>query len=89
MSEHSPGESPLTREQAKAFPLPGWNIRCNRCGSYGAIWIPGERPGWGALALCPRHQAQLSAIKARHRAELAAARQVNFEQEPDFMKRRS
>jgi len=32
--------------------LPGWNQRCNHCGSYGMSLYPGERPVWGSLALC-------------------------------------
>lgn len=71
----------LTRSQARDLCLPGWNLRCNRCGSYGARWIAGERPGWGSLALCPDHEAELEAEHDRHREALAVLRGVRFEQD--------
>lgn len=71
----------LSREQARDAGLLGWNIRCNRCGSYGADWLPGERPGYGSLALCPTHAAELRAEHARHREALSLLRRVNFEQD--------
>lgn len=58
----------------------GHNLRCNRCGTYGAIWIPDERPGWGNLALCPPHEQELDDERRRHHAALDRIRAVNFEQ---------
>ena len=58
----------------------GWNIRCNLCGTYGAEWIRGERPGWGALALCPAHKAELLRERYRHGKEMKRLRTINFEQ---------
>lgn len=61
----------------------GWNLRCNRCGSYGATWTKtDERPGWGALALCPPHKQELADEHQRHAAALRRLRLVNFEQPP-------
>lgn len=77
------GMRPLTVEEALDFGLLGWNIRCNRCGSYGAQWLPGQRPGWGALALCPPHRDELHAEVRRHEGALRALRAVAFEQEPE------
>lgn len=65
----------------------GCNLRCNRCGTYGAIWIPGERPGWGNLALCPPHERELDEEHQRHRAALDRIRAVNFEQPPRTIRR--
>lgn len=62
-------------------PCPGWNLRCNRCGLYGALWYSGERPGWGSLALCDPHADELYAEHQRHREALAELRAVNYEQE--------
>ena len=57
------------------------NLRCNLCGSYGAEWLLGERPHWGALALCPKHKAELIAEKDRHEKEMKKLRTINFEQD--------
>ncbi len=74
--------SPITCNEARRRCLPGWNIRCNHCGSYGADWTrDGARPGWGELALCPRHMGEYAAMKERHREELECFRRVRFEQE--------
>jgi hypothetical protein len=70
----------LTMEQSRERGGPGWNLRCNRCGTYGAEWVPNERPGWGSLALCPAHCAELEAEHERHRLALLELRAVNFEQ---------
>lgn len=79
----TPAVPPYTREQARALNLPAWNVRCNRCGSYGAIWVPNERPHWhwGNLALCPPHRHELAAEHTRHKLALADLRRVNYEQE--------
>jgi hypothetical protein len=69
-----------TEKDAAAAGVLGSNLRCNRCGSFGAAWVPNERPGWGALALCPPHQEELAAEHRRHREALAVLRAVNFEQ---------
>lgn len=58
----------------------GWNLRCNRCGQFGATWIPGQRPGWGSLALCSPHEAELNQEIRRHDQAMAALRKVEFEQ---------
>lgn len=58
----------------------GWNLRCNRCGTYGARWLAEERPGWGSLAVCPQHKDELTEEHRRHDAALAVLRKVNFEQ---------
>ena len=71
----------MDKEEAKAMAVRGWNLRCNVCGSYGAEWIHGERPGWGALALCPKHKAELIAEKNRHAKEMNRLRSINFEQD--------
>ncbi len=70
-------------------PRPGWNLCCNRCGTYGATWTrePGgeayrtERPDWGALALCPTHMAELDNEHVRHARALEELRRVRYEQE--------
>jgi hypothetical protein len=72
----------VTREEARERCYQGWNLRCNRCGTYGASWLAGERPGWGALALCPLHEAELVKEHQRHRLALRSLRAVNYEQEP-------
>jgi hypothetical protein len=59
----------------------GWNLRCNRCGGYGASWIPGMRPGWGSLALCYPHKAELVAEQGRHARAMQRLTAVNFEQD--------
>jgi hypothetical protein len=69
-------------EDAFAAGMLGWSLRCNRCGSYGAQWIPGERPGWGSLALCLQHAEELREEMDRHSRALIMLRQVNFHQEP-------
>lgn len=46
----------ITKEEAKARHLQGWNLRCNVCGSYGMQWYHEthiRRPSWGSIALCP------------------------------------
>jgi hypothetical protein len=65
----------------------GHNLRCNRCGTFGAIWISEQRPGWGSLALCPPHEQELAAEHKRHQAALARLRKVNFEQPPPVIRR--
>jgi hypothetical protein len=71
---------PLTVEEALDFGLHGWNLRCNRCGSYGAEWMSDQRPGWGALAVCPPHRDELRAELRRHHEALQGLREVNFHQ---------
>lgn len=71
-----------TVDDAKAACVSGWNLRCNRCGGYGANWIPGMRPGWGALALCRPHQAELTAEERRHADAMRELTAVRFEQDP-------
>lgn len=70
----------LTEDEARERNVSGWNIRCNLCGSYGAIWVPGQRSGWGSLCLCPTHRGELEAELHRHDAEMARLRTINFEQ---------
>ncbi|MDI9887330.1 MULTISPECIES: hypothetical protein [Streptomyces] len=70
-----------TPEEAAQAGLIGWNLRCNSCGGYGATWIPGMRPGWGALALCYPHEKALQAMQRRHAEELKALTAVHFEQD--------
>jgi len=70
-----------TAEEAATTGRIGWNLRCNNCGGYGATWIPGMRPGWGALALCNPDAKALQAMQLRHSAELKALTVVNFEQD--------
>ena len=62
--------------------LPGWNLRCNLCGEHPAEWLLGERPGWGALALCAEHLAELREEQRRHREAMSRLRTINFEQLP-------
>jgi len=71
----------MTRDEAKAKGLPGWNLRCNYCGEYPADWFESERPGWGALALCAKHGDELKKEQARHAKEMDRLRTINFEQE--------
>jgi hypothetical protein len=76
----------LTKEEAKAKRMPGWNIRCNQCGSYGAEWVHTiatntARPGFGALALCPDHVKQLRKIVKDFQNEIKEFRKINFEQD--------
>ena len=78
--------APLSRDEARARGLPGWNIRCNPCGSYGAEWVSridgaAARPGWGCLALCPPCAEALRVGTARHEAAVREMRTVRFEQE--------
>lgn len=75
------GSGPFpTAAEAKDALVPGWNLRCNRCGWWGALWFPGQRAGWGALALCDPHSDELFAELRRHGAVMAELRKVNFEQ---------
>lgn len=71
---------PTAEEAANAGRM-GWNLRCNSCGGYGATWIPGMRPGWGALALCHPDKKALEQMQRRHADELATLATINFEQE--------
>lgn len=68
------------KEAAEAGRM-GHNLRCNRCGGYGAQWVEGARPGWGALALCHPESEAYFKMLARHAKELAAYTKVNFEQD--------
>lgn len=61
----------------------GWNIRCNVCGCYGAAWLPNARPGWGALALCPEHKADLMSLAVRHWTETRPYFRIAYEQDPN------
>lgn len=70
-----------TAEEAAAAGRMGHNLRCNRCGGYGASWIPGMRPGWGALALCYPHKGELVAEENRHAREMRKLTAVKFEQD--------
>lgn len=74
------GPPKATPEEAAAAHIIGWNIRCNRCGLYGATWVPAQRSGWGSLALCYPHEEELMTVKQRHADELKAVTAVNFEQ---------
>lgn len=76
-------ETWLSREEAKRQCVLGWNIRCNKCGSYGAVWIKSGRPGWGSLALCPIHEQLYLAEMKRHSEELLWLAKIEFEQELD------
>lgn len=69
----------LSMNEACELGLPGWNIRCNYCGTFGASWLPNERPGWGSLALCPEHRYEFFVRKQA----LHEMRRINFEQ-PDL-----
>lgn len=72
---------PTTGEARNAGRL-GWNIRCNRCGLWGARWHEGHRPGWGSLALCDPHADELEAEIDRHHRAMMQLRAVRFEQQP-------
>jgi hypothetical protein len=74
------GPFPTAEAAAEAHAL-GWNLRCNRCGGYGADWIPKMRPGWGSLALCAPHAAELTAEQNRHALALRDLTVVRFEQD--------
>jgi len=73
---------PLGRDEALALGLSGWDLRCNRCGSYGAEWLPRERPGWGSLAACPTHAAEIREEHERHDSTMRELRKINFHQDP-------
>lgn len=79
--EHLYGPPLPTAEKAADAGRMGWNLRCNRCGGYGATWIPGMRPGWGALALCFPHRDALVREENRHARAMTALTEVNFEQD--------
>lgn len=70
-----------TPEEAAAAHRMGWNLRCNRCGGYGAAWIVGARPNWGSLALCYPHKEEYEKTVRRHADEMAAFTDVKFEQD--------
>jgi len=70
-----------TTEEAREAGRNGWNLRCNRCGGYGAQWIPGARRGWGALALCHPEAEEYFQMMRRHDNELSFYTTVNFEQD--------
>jgi|1185.fasta_scaffold873829_2 hypothetical protein len=72
--------TPEDARDLPSAPMPGWNLRCNRCGTFGADWVPNERPGWGSLALCSADAAELAAEHRRHWRALADLRSVNYEQ---------
>jgi hypothetical protein len=75
---------PTTKEEARARCLPGWNLRCNYCGVYGAEWTRDSgRPGWGSLALCPLHMRLYRAEIRRHADAMADFAEVRFEQDRD------
>jgi excisionase family DNA binding protein len=86
-TERAGGYALGTPDAAREAGRAGWNIRCNRCGGYGARWMPGERPGWhfGNLALCDLHADELGAEYRRHWAALAVLREVRYEQEPEAL----
>jgi hypothetical protein len=69
-----------TRREAALAGIRGWNLRCNRCGLWGALWYADQRPGWGALALCGPHAAELRQELQRHLLVLRVLREVRFEQ---------
>lgn len=70
-----------TADQARDAGVCGWNLRCNLCGTYGATWIPNQRPGWGDLALCPTHENDLTAELRRHKDAMTELRHINYEQD--------
>ena len=72
--------TPLTRDEAREQGLSGWNVRCNRCGSYGASWHSGRRPGWGDLALCKPHSIELAEELERHEKAMRVLCEVQFDQ---------
>ena len=71
----------ISKEEAKRKCLLGWNIRCNYCGSYGAGWVKGKRPGFGSLAFCPEHMKQFMNEQQRHQVELRRLKTIYFEQD--------
>lgn len=71
---------PTPGEAAEAGRM-GWNLRCNRCGGYGATWLVGARPNWGSLALCHPHAKEYGAMVLRHAGEMELFTNVKFEQD--------
>lgn len=71
---------PRSMEEAREQKLFGWNIRCNYCGDYGARWLPGQRPNWGSLCLCKKHEHELDEEMSRHHKEMKRLRTINYEQ---------
>lgn len=70
-----------TPEEAAAAGRMGHNLRCNKCGGYGAVWIPGARPDWGSLALCYPEAEDYYAMVSRHADEMRQYIDVKFEQD--------
>ncbi|MFH1226798.1 MAG: hypothetical protein V1701_02705 [Planctomycetota bacterium] len=74
----------ITKKEAKRKIIPGWNIKCNLCGDYGANWItrtPSAKPRFGCLALCHKHEKEYLDEEDRHRKEIARLSVINFEQD--------
>ena len=70
-----------TPEEAAAAGRMGHNLRCNKCGGYGAVWIPKARPGWGSLALYFPEAEEYDAMVRRHEDEMRQFTDVKFEQD--------
>jgi hypothetical protein len=78
------GESPhSTSEAAKKAGVHGWNLRCQRCGQWGAGWYyyRPECPEWGDLALCGPHASALHNELRRHKDAVRDMIRENFRQE--------
>ena len=54
-----------TMEQARLAAIPGWNISCQRCGSFGALWVEHFLPNRNRQRLCELCRDEHSALWAQ------------------------
>lgn len=71
----------VTVEEALDAVALGWNIRCNICGNWGCTWRGSARAGWGALAVCRKHDYEFEQEEKRHNEVMAQLTKVRFEQD--------
>lgn len=75
----------ISKEEAKKRSLPGWNIRCNVCGNYGAKWVNvGKNSRACTRALCPQHEKEFNEMIYRYGEDMKKFIKVQFEQEYNF-----
>lgn len=75
-------DRPLTLEEALDFGLLGWNLRCGRCGSFGAEWIQQVGRMGNTMAFCPPHRDEIRAEQRRHTEAMHALTAERFRQPP-------
>lgn len=80
MTIYLSGGPPLpTADEARWAGRRGWDLRCRRCGDFGATWQPGVQAGTD-IALCDPHAGELAAERARHDAAMAKLTERRFAQ---------